>query len=198
MYGSANGRRRRERQKALGWSTTSTRLASEGTKPYARKEADAYSTIAVVEVRSGTYTPDSQSVAVARAAELRLASCSNLERTTVDFYRAHVTLHINPYLGRTKLSQLTAPMVREFEDDLRKGEPAPNEEVGKKRSIARVKRIIGSLGFMLADAQECGLIARNVVRDLRGSRKKGKERQAERHQKGRLKVGVATTRSRPS
>jgi len=38
--------------------------------------------------------------------------------------------------------------------------------------------------------QERGLIARNVVRDLRGSRKKGKERHAERCQKGRLKVGV--------
>lgn len=160
-------------------------------KTFARKkEADTYSATAVVEVRSGTHTPDSQSIAVARAAELWLASCSNLERTTVDSYRAHVTLHINPYLGRTKLSQLTAPMVREFEDKLRKGEPAPGEEFGKRRSIAMVKRIIGSLGFMLADAQERGLIARNVVRDLRGSRKKGKERHAERRQKGRLKVGV--------
>ncbi len=60
-------------------------------KTFARKkEADAYSATAVVEVRSGIHTPDSQSIAVARAAELWLASCSNLERTTVDSYRAHV------------------------------------------------------------------------------------------------------------
>ena len=53
-----------------------------------------------------------------------------------------------------------------------------------------VKRIVGSLGFALSDALERGLIQRNVVRDLRGSRKRGKEVHAERRQKGKLKVGV--------
>ncbi len=160
-------------------------------KTFARKkEADAYAATAVVEVRSGVHTPDSQSITVSDAAKLWLASCGALERTTVDSYRNHVELHINPFLGGTKLSQLTAPMVREFEDKLRRGEPLPGEATGHKRSPAMVKRIIGSLGFALADVQERGLIARNVVRDLRGSRKKGKERHAERRQKGRLKVGV--------
>ena len=39
---------------------------------------------AVVEIRSGTPTPDSQSIVVARAADLWLASCFYPERTTVD------------------------------------------------------------------------------------------------------------------
>ncbi len=43
---------------------------------------------------------------------------------------------------------------------------------------------------MLADAQERGLIARNVVRDLRTRRTRGKERRSDRRQKGKLKVGV--------
>ncbi len=96
-----------------------------------KKEADAYVATAVVEVRSGIHTPDSQSITVADATKLWLASCGALERTTVDSYRNHVELHINPYLGRTKLSQITGPAVREFEEKLRKGEPAPGRGLGR-------------------------------------------------------------------
>ena len=42
---------------------------------------------------------------------------------------------------------------------------------------------------MLADSQERGLTVRNVVRDIRGRRKGGEQRQ-ERRQRGRLKVGI--------
>ena len=52
------------------------------------------------------------------------------------------------------------------------------------------KKIIVSFGSMLADAQERGLVSRNVVRELRSSRRRGQERRADRRQKGRLKVGV--------
>jgi integrase len=53
-----------------------------------------------------------------------------------------------------------------------------------------IKKIVGSLGALLGDAQERGLVARNVVRDLRGRRKKGVDRRADKRQKGKLKVGV--------
>ena len=53
-----------------------------------------------------------------------------------------------------------------------------------------VRKILVSLGSLLADAQERGLTARNVVRDMRGKRRQGKERKAERRQKGKIKVGV--------
>jgi integrase len=43
---------------------------------------------------------------------------------------------------------------------------------------------------MLADAQERGLVVRNVVHELRSSGRRGKERRAERRQSGRLKIGV--------
>ena len=46
------------------------------------------------------------------------------------------------------------------------------------------------LGSILADAQERGLVPRNVVRDLRANRTKGAERRADRRQKGKLKIGV--------
>jgi len=53
-----------------------------------------------------------------------------------------------------------------------------------------VKKVMGSLGALLADAQERGLVARNVVRDLRGRRRRSKEKKANKRLKGRLKVGT--------
>src|SRR6185369_6171399 len=70
------------------------------------------------------------------------------------------------------------------------GIPAPGSEASAPRSPAMVRKIRGSLGSILADAQERGLVARNVVRELRSRRREGKERRAERRQKGKLKVGV--------
>ncbi len=71
-----------------------------------KKEADAFHARATVEVDQGTHTPHSASVTVAKAADAWLTTCDNhkLERSTVDAYRQHIEIHINPYLGRRKLS----------------------------------------------------------------------------------------------
>jgi integrase len=53
-----------------------------------------------------------------------------------------------------------------------------------------IKKVRVSLSSLISDAQERGLVGRNVVRDLRSSRRRGKERRAERRQKGKLKIGV--------
>jgi integrase len=131
-------------------------------------------------------------VTVAEAANLWLetGAAHNLEASTLAAYRQHARLHINPYIGRTRLSHLTAPFVREFEDKLRRGDPAPGGEQGTARSPAMVRKIMTSLGSLVGDAYERGLVARNVVRDLRARRKRGVERRADRRQKGKLKVGV--------
>lgn len=150
-----------------------------------KKEADEFAATARVEVRQGIHTPSSKSITVAEAGKLWLASAekNKLERTTVDGYMQHLTLHIEPFLGNVKLSELTTPMVRELEDRL-------NADKTNPRSAALVKKVRGSLGAILADAQERGLVARNVVRELRSSRRRGKERRADRRQKRKLKVGV--------
>jgi len=159
-----------------------------------KKDADAYRATTGVEVRLGTHTADSQSITVAAAAEKWMATGrqNGLERSTLAAYRQHLDLHILPYIGAAKLSQLTAPMIRELEDKLRAGDPAPGakDDTPRPRSTAMVKKVRTSFSSLLADAQERGLVARNVVRDLRSSRKRGKERQAEFRQKGRVKVGV--------
>jgi integrase len=149
------------------------------TKAFARKkDADAYEAKVKIEVKTGVHTPDSASLTIAEAGEAWLKTCeaNGLERATLTGYDSAFKLHIVPFLGRTKLSQLTAPMVRTFEDKLR--------EEGRSAFLVRRTRTI--LSMLVADAQERGHINRNVVRELR----RGRERKAERRAKGKLKLGV--------
>jgi integrase len=145
-----------------------------------KRDADAYHGSVSTDLRSGTHVPDSQSVMVAEAGRLWLKSCeaAGLERSTLVYYRQHVELHIIPLIGAVKLSRLTAPMVRAFEDKLM-----------VDRSPAMVRKALGSLSAVLADAQERGLVGQNVARGLRARRQRGKEARADKRQKGKLTVG---------
>jgi integrase len=156
-----------------------------------KKAATNFSATANVEIRAGIHTADSDSITVAKAGDLWIQTGVNagLERTTLDAYRQHLRLHIEPYLGRTKLSQLSAPMVREFEDKLARGD-MPEGAALEPRSPAMVRKVRVSLSSLLSDAQERGLVSRNVVRELRKTRHRGAERRAEKRQKGKLEVGV--------
>jgi integrase len=146
-----------------------------------KRDADAYVNRVSVEVRASTHTPDSVSPTIAEAGRLWLQTSENagLERATLNSYREHLNLHIAPLVGDTKLSQLTVPMVRAFEDKLR-----------VDRSSAMVRKVVGSLSMILSDAHERGLVAQNVVRGLRSKRSRGREQRADRRQKGKLKVRV--------
>ena len=76
-----------------------------------RRDAERYHATVAVDVRTGIHVPDSQSIMIAEAAKLWLASreAAELERATLDNYRRHVALHITPLIGGVKLSQLSAP-----------------------------------------------------------------------------------------
>src|SRR5262245_49289012 len=90
-------------------------------KTFAKKrDADAHHATVGVAVRAGTHTADSKSVTVAKAGALWLDSCeaTSLERTTITAYQQHLDLHIVPMIGALRLSQLTVPLVRSFEDRL--------------------------------------------------------------------------------
>lgn len=147
-----------------------------------KKEADQFAATATVEVREGVHVADSASVTVETAGRFWIASAeaSGLERSTINQYRQHLELHMAPLIGQTLLSKLTVPAVRAFEDQLR--------ESG--RSPAMVRKVLVSLGSLLADAQERGLVVRNAVREKSRSRQKGADRRQEKRHKGRLKVGV--------
>jgi integrase len=160
------------------WVVTYTdRAGVRRLKSFAKKrDADAYHAQVGVDVRAGIHTADSRSVTVAAAGKLWIETATNagLERTTLAQYGQHLDYHITPLIGATKLSQLTVPSVRAFEDRL-----------AKDRSPAMVRKVLRSLGSIVADAQERGLVAQNVVRGLRRGR-----RTAGARQRGKLKAGV--------
>jgi len=145
-----------------------------------KKDADAYRGQVTVDVGLGVHTAPSKSITVREAGDLWIETGENneLERTTLDSYEQHLRLHIVPLLGNEKLASLTTAAIRNFEDKLRQ----------KGLSPVMRRRIIISLGSLLADAQERGHVAQNVVRSLRASRK-GKDRR-ERRENGKLRVGV--------
>ncbi len=147
-----------------------------------KKLADQFAATASVEVREGTHVADSASATVKQAGAFWIATGEQdgLERSSIDQRKRHLRLHIEPFIGATLLSHLTVPAVREFSDRLR----------ADGRSQAMVRKVLGSLGSLMSDAQERGLATRNPVRDMRVARRKGKERQADKRQKGKLKIGV--------
>src|SRR5258708_7016522 len=139
-----------------------------------KKQADKEHATVAVDVRNGMHTPDSESITVAEAGKhwIKTGEGNDLERATLDEYRRHLDMHITPYLGNVKLSKLTAPMVSEFRTKLREGTPAPGQEAGEARSPAMVKKLMGSLSSLLADANEVGYVAQNVVRNLTNRKKR--------------------------
>src|SRR5436305_93844 len=79
-------------------------------KTFAKKKvADNFAATANVEIRAGVHTADSASVTIGEAGKLWIETGerAGLERATIDAYRQHLRLHIEPYLGSMKLSQLS-------------------------------------------------------------------------------------------
>lgn len=147
-----------------------------------KKDAIDFEATAKVEVRKGVHVADSASDTVKEAGELWINTCekNGLERGTIIQYRQHLDLHIVPFIGSTLLSRLNVPTVRAFEDKL----------IDEGRSPSMVKKVLVSLGSILADAQERGNVVSNAVRDKSRAKQKGKDRRLERRQKGKLKLGV--------
>jgi integrase len=173
--------RNRDGSRTEIWTATYTdQSGKRRAQSFERKrDADAFHATVSVDLRRGVHIPDSQSILVAEAARIWLDACeaTGLEPTTIAAYRQHVDLHIIPLLGGVKLSALTAPMARAFEDALR-----------KVRSPAMVRKVRSSLGSILAEAQERGLVAQNVVRSLR-VRRHGRDARVD-TRNGKLKIGV--------
>ncbi|MDT6940704.1 tyrosine-type recombinase/integrase [Brucella pseudogrignonensis] len=146
-----------------------------------KKEAVDFEATAKVEVREGTHVADSATVTVYEAGKLWIAAVkrSDLERSSVEDYERTLRLHIAPFLGSAKLTALNTVRLRAYEDELRNAD----------RSAFMIKRTLTTLGTMLADAQERGLVVRNAAREMQAKRGKGASR-SEKRQKGRLKVGI--------
>jgi integrase len=85
-----------------------------------KKDADEYQATVRVDVRKGTHLAPSKSPTVAEAADtwLKEVMARNIERTTLRHYEQHVSLHIVPLIGRTKLAALNHDRVKHFRDEL--------------------------------------------------------------------------------
>jgi integrase len=108
------------------------------------------------------------------------AKSDQLERATVDQYKQHLRLHLVPFIGRIKLAKLTPAVVTTFKDTLRR----------EGRSPAMVRKVIVSLGSLVADAHDRGQTAFNAVRDLSRKRRGKKKRNTLKRKNGKLEVGV--------
>ena len=119
-----------------------------------KKAAQAFRDDMAQQVRRGTYSADSASITVAEAAELWLkrGELEGLERSTLEHYRVHADQHIEPSLGRHKLSRLTRPIVEAFKDKLL-----------ETRSRAMAQKVMTSLRSILSEAQRRGLVAHNAA-----------------------------------
>jgi integrase len=146
-----------------------------------RRDAEAYKAETLGEIKQGVHTPASASITIAEAGEawLEQGQTDGLERSSLGQYRQHLDYHIKPFLGRTKLAELTPAHVRLFRNELLK----------EDRSPAITKKIISSLGSILANAMAEHKVARNVVREQAQHGRRRERRLEKRHTK-RLEVGV--------
>jgi integrase len=129
-------------------------------KTFARKkEAEEWAVTAQFEVRQGVHTPARASATVTEATELWIADCeaNGLEYGTIKQRREHLKLHIAPFIGREKLSDLTTPRINRFLVELR----------DNGRSLAMRRKVLANLKTILSFAQGQGLVAQNVARSVR-------------------------------
>jgi integrase len=146
-----------------------------------KKQAQDFESTTRIDIKNGTHIADGDSITVAQAGELWLATCEDdgLKRSSIARNRNHVRLHIDPLIGSTKLNKITVAAVRAFSDRLRE----------EGRSNALSKMVLVSLGSILADAQERGLATSNAVREMKRRRGKRKGKAVD-EGKAPLAIGV--------
>jgi integrase len=124
-----------------------------------KREAEAWAVEALHEVARGVHTPASASITVAVCFQRWIEHCEaeGLEFGTIRQRRQHLRLHVEPFIGREKLSELTAPQLYEFLDRLRSA----------GRSVAMRRKVLTNLKTAIGHAQSQGRVAQNVARGVR-------------------------------
>ncbi|RWA79893.1 site-specific integrase [Mesorhizobium sp.] len=128
-----------------------------------------------MELKGNIHVADPSSITVSEAGADWIKACDKLERSTIASYKGHLENHINPNIGKTKLSKIGVPFVYAFLRKLR--------EQGLSEPMVQAVRV--SLGALLSNAQKEGQVVFNAVKEMGRDSKKGDGR----HKK-RLKVGV--------
>jgi integrase len=100
-----------------------------------KKDADARQAEIKTDILAGTHVAPSRSITVEQAAKEWLADCElrrKLERATLAQCELHTRMHIVPFIGKTRLAELTVPAVGDFEARLLLKDRSP--EMTKKKS----------------------------------------------------------------
>lgn len=121
-----------------------------------KREALEYAHQFEVQHRRGQFVLDSDSVTVAKAAQLFLEAktLEGIGLSTYKQYEQHVRIHINPRLGSVKLSKLSAADVWAFLDDMLQD----NSKIMTQYVLQRLNQIIKF-------AMTRQLVGRNVIAD---------------------------------
>jgi integrase len=124
-----------------------------------KKEAESWSRVALHEVQLGTHTRASASKTIAETWGLWLEQCEadKIEFSTIRQRRQHLKVHVEPHIGNVRLSELTTPLIYDFDGKLRQS----------GRSVAMRRHVIKSMKTMLTFAQRRGLVAQNVALGVR-------------------------------
>jgi integrase len=106
----------------------------------------------------GLHTPGSISPTVKDAGALWIKSRNEkkLEPMTIKGYEEHLDLHIYPFIGAKKLSDLTVPAIKAFARQLLEG----------GRSPEMIRRVVRSLGAIFVEARNWGLSSVNPAAGL--------------------------------
>jgi integrase len=123
-----------------------------------KSDGDAWLIDTAHDVKRGLHTPGSVSPTVRVAGALWIKRCreKNLEASTIRGYEEHTELHIYPFIGEKKLSELTVPAIYSFASDLLK----------TGRSSEMVRRVVQSLGAIFREARRRGLSSVDPTADL--------------------------------
>ncbi len=123
-----------------------------------RKDADAYLVSVRGDLQRGVHVAPGDSIMVKEAGKLWLERTERdrLATSTVRQYEDHLEHHINPALGRIRLSELTTPRVNEFVDDFL-----------QSHSRALTRKVLTSLGSLIDEAIRRGFASFNPARAVK-------------------------------
>jgi integrase len=123
-----------------------------------RKDADSYLVSVRGDLQRGVHVAPGASITIKEAGKLWLqrAERDRLATSTVRQYDDHLEHHINPELGRMKISDLTTPKIHEFIDDFL-----------KSHSRALTRKVLTSLGSLIDEAIRRGIASHNPARPVK-------------------------------
>ncbi len=123
-----------------------------------KKDADAFLLHARGEVSRGIHTAESASVTLAEAGERWLSKCAEdgLEQMTIERYRSTFEHHVNPKLGKLRLSKIGAPTIQRLVED-----------VSKILSRSSARKVLSCVTSIFAQAARDGRAAHNPAREIK-------------------------------